>query len=204
MENLLQVHSGHTLTPAVAAEFLSTPTVKASSLQSPRRAATYPGNLHCKRVKKAAPVRNMSPTPSLSSSATPAVINVLPTLFSESGAFTEVSDLCSLDARAIEQPSDSRSLSTINDSQEYRHEDFMPTLGNTWALDQCNDLYDLLDGEYSYVHDLPHPAKPFQVQELFMRPVGYGFSDSVQSLEDNTYGALEGLIKTGQPDQGHL
>jgi len=41
VENLLQVHSGHTLTPGVAAEFLSKP--KSSPLQFPKRASTYSG-----------------------------------------------------------------------------------------------------------------------------------------------------------------
>ena len=189
METLLQVRSGHTLTPAVAAEFLSES--KSSPLQFAKRAATYPGNLHAKR-KKAAPVQNISPTSSLPTSATPAIIDVLSTSFSEPGISIEVSDLYSLDTREIEQPSDGSPLSEAYDS----HENFLPTLGNTWALDQCNDLYDLLDGE-SYIQDLPHLAEPFEVQQSFMRPVGHGFSDSVsQSLGDNANGTFERFFKT--------
>ena len=190
MENLLQVRSGHTLTPAVAAEFLSES--KSSPLQFAKRAATYPGNLHAKR-KKAAPVQNISPTSSLPTSATPAIIDVPSTSFSEPGISFEVSDLYSLDTRDIEQPPDGSPFSETYDSQ---HEDFLPALGNTWALDQCNDLYDLLDGE-SYIQDLPHPAVPFEVQRSFMRPVDHGFSDSVsQSLGDNANGTFERFFKT--------
>jgi len=189
VENLLQVRSGHTLTPAVAAEFLSES--KSSPLQFAKCAATYPGNLHAKR-KKAAP-QNISPTSSLPTSATPAIIDVPSTSFSEPGISIEVSDLYSLDTRDIEQPPDGSPFSETYDSQ---HEDFLPALGNTWALDQCNDLYDLLDGE-SYIQDLPHPAVPFEVQRSFMRPVDHGFSDSVsQSLGDNANGTSEGFFKT--------
>jgi len=189
VENLLQVRSGHTLTPAVAAEFLSES--KSSPLQFARRTATYPGNLHAKR-KKAVPVQNISPTSSLPTSATPAVIDMLSTSISEPGSI-EVSDLYSLDTRDIEQPSDGSPLSETYDS---RHEDFLPALGNTWALDQCDDLYDLLDGE-SYIQNLPHPAEPFEVQQLFMRPVDRGFSDLVsQSLGGNANGTFEGFFKT--------
>lgn len=174
----------------MAAEFLSKS--KSSPLQFPKRAATYPGNLHAKRVKKAVPMQNISPSSSLPTFATPSVIDVLSTS-SEPGVSIEVSDLYSPDTSHIEQPSDGSPLSETHDSQ---HEDFLPALGNTWALDQCNDLYDLLDGE-SYIQDLSYPAEPFQVvQQLFMRPDNHGFSDLVShSLGDNANGTFEGLSK---------
>jgi hypothetical protein len=60
-----------------------------------------------------------------------------------------------------------------------KHEDFMLSLGSSWALDQCDNLYDLLDGEYFYLHDTSHLAGPYQVQGTTAHPPGH-----IQSFPD--------------------
>jgi hypothetical protein len=138
----------------------------------PKRSATYPGNLHAKRPKKVALQRDFRQEPSL-----PPVSS--PEAFLESYPEGRALPINASELRwhpdSHEQFSDSSYLSTTEGSQASNDdEDFMEPLGGSWALDQCNSLYHVLDGEYSYGHDISPLANPYQTQGTS----GYSFGQN--------------------------
>ncbi|KAJ3575237.1 hypothetical protein NP233_g1244 [Leucocoprinus birnbaumii] len=196
-ENPFQNHPGQTLPLVFSAESIHESHSPAG--QPPQRAATYPGYTFNKRAKNAIPVENASPKPNPPSTAPPSRVDAVSASSSETESSnssthsqSEILDATEVDSHG--QLSDGSSLSVIESIHGSRHEDFVPSLGSSWALDQCSNLYDLLDGEYSHVHNDSHLTGPYQAQGTLYRSPGDSFSDLDLHLlgED----AFEGSVKT--------
>lgn len=157
----------------------------------PKRAATYPSIRPSGRNKWAALKRSVSPgqgpvapTPLLPTRlwalASP-VWDMPPELTSSASGETADAYWLSDDNETAavghsNQLPDVGSLSMIEDFQEHKPEDFTAPLGTSWALDQCNSLYDLLDGDYPYLHDTAL-AVSYRLHDTFAYFPGHGFSD---------------------------